>query len=64
MRLPPPGEALQLVWTHLSILHLFTLQDRDQHWPVTSLRKWVSTGEFVLVSATALQEYQMLKANA
>lgn len=34
---PPPGEALQLVWTHLSIPHLLTLQDRDQHQPVTSL---------------------------
>lgn len=43
MRLPPPGEALQLVWTSLSIPHLFTLQDRDQHQPNTSLRKWVNT---------------------
>lgn len=61
MRLPPPGEALQLVWTQLSIPHLFPLQDRDQHGPIPSLWKWVNAAEFVLVPATALQVYQMLE---
>lgn len=40
----------------MSIPHLFTLQDRDQHQPNTFLKKWMNTGELSL-SQQLLSKY-------